>query len=169
MGDPDVAANIINEHDPSSSLDAPKPSADGLDLPSLLRSVTDRALTFLSNADNGTLGACLVGLGATTYIVLGRVGLVLIGVAGGVVLHATWEGSNGGAKTEEVNRRRETGIEVARRLLDWHQKKCFDDASLLSSDVDDDMIKTSDFSSYKPETAQALNELTDAIVRDYIK
>ena len=54
--------------------------------------LTSYALNFLSNASNETLGACFVGLGATTYLVLGRIGLVLIGVVGGVVLHATWDG-----------------------------------------------------------------------------
>ncbi|KAB8346222.1 hypothetical protein FH972_023267 [Carpinus fangiana] len=140
---------------------------DGSDLPTLLRAATDRALTFLSNADNGTLGACLVGLSATTYVVLGRFGLVLIGVVGGVVLHATWEGSNGDAKIEESNRKREAGIEVARRLLDWRLTKSSEGAA-SPSDSDDAQEKTTDFSSFQPETAVALNSLTDAIVRDYV-
>ncbi|KAK1047287.1 hypothetical protein LTR33_014987, partial [Friedmanniomyces endolithicus] len=86
----------------------------------ILQSVTDRALHFLSHASNETLGACLVGLSATTYLVLGRVGLVIIGVAGGVVLHATWEGVRNGdraGETEEAwqERRRGAGMDVARR------------------------------------------------------
>src|SRR5437868_920931 len=49
--------------------------------------LTSRILDFLSNASNETLIASLVGLGATTYFVLGRLGLLLIGGVGGVVLH----------------------------------------------------------------------------------
>lgn len=39
-------------------------------------------LRFLSDATNETLAACFIGLGASTYIVFGRLGLVLIGVVG---------------------------------------------------------------------------------------
>src|SRR6266480_6019842 len=55
-------------------------------LQTTLQRFADRAIDFLSSASNETLGACLVGLGATTYFILGRVGLVVIGVAGGIVL-----------------------------------------------------------------------------------
>src|SRR5690242_15354889 len=47
----------------------------------------DATLRFFANASNETLGACVVGLCASTYLVLGRFGLVLIGAVGGVVLH----------------------------------------------------------------------------------
>lgn len=36
------------------------------------RDLTSQVLQFLSTASNETLGACVVGLGATTYFVLGR-------------------------------------------------------------------------------------------------
>src|SRR3954451_11700486 len=45
----------------------------------------DATLRFFATASNETLGACVVGLCASTYLVLGRVGLVLIGAVGGVV------------------------------------------------------------------------------------
>ena len=47
---------------------------------------SERALEFLSNASNETLGACIVGLAAVTWLVLERVGLVLIGERVGLVL-----------------------------------------------------------------------------------
>lgn len=135
----------------------------------IIREATDHALTFLSTASNETLIGCLVGLGAATYIVLGRVGLVLGGVVGGVYLHASWERASSGSQddttqsTTEV-RKKEAGVEVVRRLLDWNKSK--------SGDVQDQLTEVSnleDFSSLPPETAAALNTLADAIVKDYVK
>lgn len=141
-----------------------------------VKALTDRALQFLATASNETLGACLVGLGAGTYLILGRVGLVLIGVVGGVVLHATWEGQvHGGEHAEKGKsseaRKRELGVDVARRILDWRGNKDKQD-----DDTDDSNLslklysgKALDYSEFKPETAAALTELTDAVIRDYVK
>ena len=148
-------------------------------LSALLRNATDKALTFLSTASNEQLGACLVGLGATTYFVFGRVGLVLIGVVGGVVLHASWDGSrdsgsNGEARLKELNRRREVGIDVAQRILDWRETRKNDDAS--DEDIKDALglglnsrSNTISFSDFRSETSLALNEFADAVIRDYVK
>jgi hypothetical protein len=160
---------------------ASKPSQDtqkGLDAPSIdVRALTDSTLHFLATASNETLGACLVGLGAGTYLVLGRVGLILIGVLGGVVLHATWEGhahSHVGDKTPvQEARKREAGVDVARRVLDWRGKTTPGDEKILEDDDDLDVRlhsgKELDFSDFRPETAAALTELTDAVIRDYVK
>ncbi|KAI9725547.1 MAG: hypothetical protein M1828_003035 [Chrysothrix sp. TS-e1954] len=140
----------------------------------LLRTAADRTLVFLSNATNETLGACLVGLGATTYLVLGRVGLVLIGAVGGVVLHATWintegSGADGDAKLKETARRREVGVDVARRLLDWGSREQRNPAEKEDLAIVEDASNAGAFSHCRPETAGALTSLTDAIVRDYVK
>ena len=143
-----------------------------------VKAFTNHALHFLATASNETLGACLVGLGAGTYLILGRVGLVLIGVVGGVVLHATWEGqSQGGEDTEQMGksseaRKRELGAHVAHRILDWRDNRAKGNAE--HSDGSDLSLKlylgkTLDYSEFKPETAAALTELTDAIIRDYVK
>ncbi|GAB7352223.1 hypothetical protein MBLNU459_g2697t1 [Dothideomycetes sp. NU459] len=143
-----------------------------------LQEVTDRALRFLSHASNETLGACLVGLSATTYFVLGRVGLVLIGVVGGIALHATWEASaygQGGkdaAHQAESKKRKELGLEVTRRVFAWR-----DESKAGGGDADDSptqIVKSAtdkrlDFSSLQPRTAAALNTFTDAVIRDYVK
>jgi hypothetical protein len=108
------------------------------------RGVTDAVLNFLSTASNETLGACAVGLCATTYLVLGRVGLVLIGAAGGIVLRATWEASNHtgaggqGPTADSSWKRKELGIEVVKRTLDWRasSKDVPDDETLKSSTVE---------------------------------
>jgi hypothetical protein len=135
--------------------------------------LTNQALHFLSTASNETLGACLVGLGGTTYLVLGRVGLVLMGVVGGVVLHATWEGSLHEAdKSVEEKRKKEIGLEVVHRVLDWRTRtkdsaEAHEDGT--SSKVEVYSKKKLDFTGFRPETQAALNEFTDAVIRDYVK
>jgi hypothetical protein len=141
-----------------------------------VRAFADGALHFLATASNETLGACLVGLGAGTYLVLGRVGLLLIGVVGGVVLHATWErhahGDAVDIGAQQETRRREVGVHVARRVLDWRDEKA---QKQKDEDGEGDMDvllysgKQLDYSEFRPETAAALTELTDAVVRDYVK
>lgn len=135
-----------------------------------LQSWTDKALHFLAHASNETLGACLAGLGATTYLVLGRVGLVVIGVAGGVVLHATWDGIRNDTRDEETKRRdnerkREAGIEVMKRVLEWRtgQKsgEQKEDVKVLAN-------QTLDYSRFGPDTEKALNYFTDAVIKDYV-
>lgn len=140
--------------------------------------ITDALLNFLSNASNETLGACAIGLCATTYLVLGRVGLVLIGAVGGIVLHATWEVSNNNGAGGQSNaadgtrKRRELGIEVVRRALEWKAtRKGTLDGEVLNSDAVeaslDDMILG--FSDFRPATRNALNALTDAVIRDHVR
>ena len=133
--------------------------------------LTSRILEFLSNASNETLGACLIALGATTWLVLGRIGLVIIGVVGGVVLHATWEGTVQGnatddIKTTEARKRREKGLEIVGRVLDWREKTKGD---MEPDDVESSVQRTLDFSDFQPETGAALSALTDAVIRDYVR
>ena len=152
-----------------------KPESSGP--PFDIKVLADRTLHFLATASNETLGACLAGLGAGTYLILGRVGLVLIGVVGGVVLHAAWEEHNSdnketGGKSAEA-RRRELSADIAHRVLDWRNTRreengdSKDDSSELSVQLYSG--KQLDYSDFKPETAAALTELTDAIIRDYVK
>lgn len=140
------------------------------------RDLTTRALEFLSHASNETLGACIVGLGAITWLVLGRVGLVLIGIVGGVVLHATWEGdiqsnANDEARAVEARKRREKGLDIAMRVLDWKEER---EGSRQLDGVRDTPIaapspKELDFAGFPPETKDALTNLVDTIIRDYVK
>jgi hypothetical protein len=149
-----------------------------LTTPTRIRYFTDVALKFLSNASNETLGACAIGLCASTYLVLGRVGLVLIGTVAGVALHATWESSYDGeddtvdAVQKRRPRRRELGIEVARRLLDWKARKRDGEAGVEGEGVKVEASvarKPLDYTEFRPATAAALTALTDAIIRDYVK
>jgi hypothetical protein len=143
-----------------------------------IRYFTDAALKFLSTASNETLGACAIGLCASTYLVLGRVGLVLIGTVAGVTLHATWESSYDDeddtvdALQQRRPRRRELGIEVARRLLDWKARKRDGEAGVEGEGVKVEASvarKPLDYTEFRPATAAALTALTDAIIRDYVK
>ncbi|KAF2878018.1 PXA domain-containing protein [Massariosphaeria phaeospora] len=144
-----------------------------------LKTLADHTLHFLATASNETLGVCLAGLGVGTYFVLGRVGLVLMGVVGGVVLHATWESrsqsGNQNGTQDQGARRREVGADIAHRVLDWRnargqvKEKDGDSDNDNSLDVKLYSGKELDFSDFKPETAAALTELTDAVIRDYVK
>ncbi|EXJ64226.1 hypothetical protein A1O7_00562 [Cladophialophora yegresii CBS 114405] len=130
--------------------------------------IIDATLKFLANASNETLGACAVGLCASTYLVLGRVGLVLIGAVGGVVLHATWESQYGGRSQEEKaeldQRRKELGVEVAQRVLDWRERRPPRD-----NENDPNEAKILDYSDFEPETRASLINFTDAVMRDYVR
>jgi hypothetical protein len=151
------------------------PNAPSLDV----KALTDGTLHFLATASNETLGACLVGLSAGTYLILGRVGLVLIGVVGGVVLHATWEakahnGDDGASQGKSADtRKRELGVDVAHRVLDWRDTRALGQGERKEDDSDLSLKlfsgKALDYSDFKPETAAALTELTDAVIRDYVK
>jgi hypothetical protein len=131
--------------------------------PPNVEDLTTRALRFLSTASTETIGGIAVGLAACTYLVLGRLGLVLIGALGGVVLHATWEGQSSLAGTVE-DARREKGLDIVKRLLDLREGK---DEDL--EDDNEDQSKVASFEGFQPETAAALNDLVDAVVRDYVK
>ncbi|RVX69867.1 hypothetical protein B0A52_05701 [Exophiala mesophila] len=137
----------------------------------------DATLRFFANASNETLGACAVGLCASTYLVLGRVGLVLIGAVGGVVLHATWEAQQADVvdtdKAAGSRKRKELGIEVAKRVLDWRDNQRHghsDSLSVVSTLADEvDPAKLLDYSGFRPKTKEALTNLTDAVIRDYVQ
>ncbi|MCJ1468764.1 hypothetical protein MMC07_007394 [Pseudocyphellaria aurata] len=147
------------------------------DVFAITHELTSHVLQFLSNASNETLGACLVGLGAITYMVLGRVGLVLIGVIGGVVLHATWEENNQNQTNEtsralEVTKKRERGLDVIERILDWRERRsegALENSHLQGQDSKHSLSSEEDFSGFQPAVRTALASLTDAVIRDYVK
>ncbi len=141
------------------------------DVSARARGLTSRVLDFLSTASNETLGACLVALGATTWLILGRVGLVIIGIVGGVVLHATWEGNGQGnadaeAGAKEARKRREKGLDVVARVLDWRETSK-DEKSMDRTEPE--VHHELGFKGFQPETGAALEGLTDAVIRDYVK
>ena len=134
-------------------------------------------LEFLSNANNETLIACFFVLGLFTYAILGRVGLVLIGVVGGVVLHATWEGKEGDMgegrlELQKSKRQKETGLDVIQRILEWREQKkttMGEDGQPEDVDVLLSAQKQLDFTGFPPATGGALTGFVDAVIRDYVK
>lgn len=139
------------------------------DVSAKARDLTSQILDFLSNASNETLGACIIALGTTTWLILGRVGLVLIGIVGGVVLHATWERDGQGHTNDEANaleaRRREKGLDVVGRVLEWRHKTSGEEPDGLEIRSQG----TLDFSEFRPGTRAALTGLTEAVIRNYVK
>jgi len=172
-----VGSDALNSIPDRASTDAPLASVNAVNTTpiisnnaaDLIKEATDRTLSFLATASNETLVGCLVGLGAATYILLGRVGLVLGGVVGGVYLHATWEksipdGQDDAIKNLSEGRRKEAGIEVVRRLMNWK-----DSNHSVSAGDADGPSKIEDLPQLPPDTAAALTALTDAIIRDYVR
>ncbi|KAI9877389.1 MAG: hypothetical protein M1830_004039 [Pleopsidium flavum] len=146
---------------------------------STAQNLINYVLHFLSVASNETLGTCILALGTATYLVLGRVGLVLIGVIAGILLHATWEGNTGSGGDGEVKdpeyeyrRRRELGLDVVARVLDWRQRQATRSGDHENGGTDVDVLSLSqgqlDFADFQPATGTALTQLVDAIIRDYI-
>ncbi|CAG8255872.1 unnamed protein product [Penicillium salamii] len=140
-----------------------------------LKDCINHTLNFLATANNETLLGVLALLVLVTYIILGRIGLLLIGVAVGVVLHASWEGLDqhtGEASHNKPTRRKELALEVSSRLLEWPKRVMTSDAK---SDHEESIrapeelsLADLEYATFQPATADALRILTDAVVRDYI-
>ncbi|KAI0399419.1 PXA domain-containing protein [Xylaria palmicola] len=125
--------------------------------------VATKILQFLSTATPGTLGAIAAALAAVTYLVLGRIGLLLIGAFAGVTAFVAWE-----SRHPEVARavRGEQGHTFLDRLLDSRHGD-----SRPKSDPDEEKDASAvarSFDDFQPETRDALYELVDAVIRDYV-
>lgn len=143
------------------------------------QALISQLLGFLSEASNETIGACLAGLVAITYLVLGRVGLIFIGIVVGIALHAAWEENinpqgNARDNLQEIrNRKNEQGYALLERILDWREKMTSE--SELDGEVkppgSSPMVLSTDskFSNFPPSTGAALNNLTEAVIREYVK
>lgn len=160
----------------STAPDSPSAKQSAPSTPSS-KNLLDAALDFLSTSNNETLLGVFGLLAVGTYVILGRIGLLLIGVALGVLLHASWEGPshhNDSEDSRTPRKRRELALEVSQRLLDWPKRALPAEASneieagalvapedLSSSDLD--------YETFRPATAAALRSLTDAVIQDYVK
>ena len=137
--------------------------------PSLIQAaeLRDSALNYLATASNESLGCLLGALAIATYIILGRVGLLLIGLLLGVVLHASWEGKSDGAESEVRGRRnpwkrRELALEVANRLLTY--KTTEENVGVAPTKAE----KRFEYSACGQGTSAALDSLVEAVIRDYV-
>lgn len=122
-----------------------------------------KAFQFLSTATPGTLGGIAVALAAVTYFILGQIGLLLIGAFAGVTLFISYE-----AKHPEVSRavRREKGHDFLDRLLETKTQA----TSIRTEQDDEDDLHTlsQSFDEFQPETQEALTNLVNAVIRDYV-
>ncbi|RKU49678.1 hypothetical protein DL546_009794 [Coniochaeta pulveracea] len=127
---------------------------------------TTKVFRFLSTATPETLGGVAVGLAAVTYFILGSLGLLLIGAFAGVVAFIHWE-----ARNPNVGRavRGERGIDLLERLLaEARGDKQVGTVEACDPDEEEHALSKG-FETFQPETSAALNELVDAVIRDYVK
>lgn len=95
----------------------------------------------------------------------------------GVVLHASWEGSDNehgeeASHVQKPNRRRELALEVSNRLLDWPRRAGASDIQGDDGSINtlEDMSSADlEYATFQPATAVALRTLTDAVIQDYVK
>lgn len=152
-------------------------SKDEVSRPVRTEDVKGFILNFLATSGPESLTCLFVVLAIATYVVLGRLGLLLIGLALGVVLHASWEGPSDESRPEAVasrspRRRKELALELANRLLDWpkHTPTEGDNEmeDSLQTTVKGESTPDLDYSDFRPRTSIALRSLTDAAIRDYV-
>ena len=149
-----------------------KPEADGSSNKTnvdFAQHTLDRTLRFLANASNETLIAYLVGLAAATYFVLGRIGLVLIGILIGT-LCGTWREHGGisGVGDRDKGRRREASLSIITRILDRRGSEK-DDKAEEKTGLSSFSKESGDFARFPEAVRRALSDLTEAVVRDYVK
>ncbi|CEL01550.1 hypothetical protein ASPCAL01131 [Aspergillus calidoustus] len=137
-----------------------------------MKELVDLALHFLSTCSNEMLLLVLAVLMGATYILLGRLGLIIIGIALGVVLHASWGSLSDHPLDPQRSSRRQLSLQVTHRLLDWQNKKCAEHEQNAREDGEHITGEISDLgfdpSCYGPATASALQSLVDAAIRDYV-
>lgn len=143
----------------------PRPAhATSSDAPSNDEPLTTKALQFASSASASTLAGIAVGFAAVVYLILGRIGLVLIGAFAGVLGFIAWE-----ARNPEISKivRGEQGIDVLERLhLDRRSARLEKEDN---KDEDDGQFSIKALDEFRPETREALGGLIDAVIKDYVK
>lgn len=136
----------------------------------------DFVLNLLATSSGESLSCAVAALIFATYIVLGRVGLLLIGLVLGVLLHASWEGGNVGSRSEVLasrnpKKRRELALELANRLLDWPKRilpEGVNDEGSRRRTIEQGPGANLDYSAFGPRTSAALRSITDVAIRDYV-
>lgn len=173
----DDADSQVISASPSKDHNTPR-TQDPISNTAISKELINATLDFLSTSTNETLLGVFALLALVTYIILGRIGLLLIGVVVGVVLHASWEGwdnehADEASHAQKPNRRRELALEVSNRLLDWPKRagasdiQGGDDGS--TSTLEDMSSADLEYATFQPATAVALRTLTDAVIKDYVK
>ncbi|RAH57882.1 PX domain protein [Aspergillus piperis CBS 112811] len=141
------------------------------------KGVIESTLQFLSTANSETLLGVFACLVVATLVLFGRLGLLLIGIASGIILHAQWEAVYEDPihplSNPRQRRRKELALDITRRLLDWPK------STTLAADAEQDdtgqvflfgdsSSADLDYSALGPKTADALRSITDAAMKDYV-
>lgn len=139
---------------------------DGDSDPGQSKGILSSVLYFLSTSSNEALLCVFACSIAVIYILLGRLGLILIGTVFGVILHASWEDMINEATGKLNARRGEFALHIANRLLDWPSRNS---PEALDTKISRESSMDLDYSTFRPKTAVALKSLTDAAIKDYVK
>ncbi|PLB47012.1 hypothetical protein P170DRAFT_511669 [Aspergillus steynii IBT 23096] len=145
-------------------------SINGDQRPSQQRGTYGLIIHHISTSSNEALICVCICIVGATYVLLGRLGLLLIGLVSGVILHSSWEGTNP-SDIPNSTTRRELSLNVVNRLLDWPRRSVHAEHELdeIQPFITKDLPQISvDYSPFPPKTAAALDSLTDAIIRDYV-
>ena len=169
--------NLPSSHENKAQASSNGPKNEEAFESNALQHLNKQLLQFLSNASNETLVGCLVGLGAATYLVLGRLGLILIGVVCGILLNATWGTSLQGHEDEgkilpTVSIAKGKDYNVIERLLNWRENKReleVDHTNAEKLSVTEKDLEQKGLVTLKPATSAALEGLADAVIRDYVR
>lgn len=167
-GEPKILNEILYER--SNGMMTTGPELGSLSKSSIVKAedLATKVLRFLSGASTEVLGGITLGLVVCTYLVLGRIGLVLIGALGGIVLHATWEGQSGPVRLAE-DARRESSLEVVKRVLDWREDRAQSRDNDEADQGEQSILPGRAFEDFQPETGAALTGFVEAVIRDYVK
>ncbi|KAK3378574.1 PXA domain-containing protein [Podospora didyma] len=166
--EPDAADSIAKSQleESLSKTNHDNPPSPSLPTPSDDDDLQTKIFQFLATATPSTIGGVAMGLAAITYLILGQIGLVLIGAFGGILLFVQWEQRNA-----EVARivKGERGIDVLARLLDTRTESGKAAQDQPSTDDQEGGAWARAFEDFQPETREALNELVEAVIHDYVK
>jgi len=161
----DTNTASLSSHDapvtlPASPTDLVK---DTVESPTSQQELAAKILQFLSTATPETLGAVAVALAAVTYLVLGQIGLLLIGAVAGITLYIIWESRNPDLAQAIRSEKRHILLDG---LLDSK------DHVAGTNDPEDEeqelAVIAQSLDDFLPETREALHELVDAVIRDYV-
>ena len=156
ISSPEVSAKLEN-HDHHGST-----------APNTAQSLIDLVLHFLSTSSNEALAGVFLFSTVATYFILGKAGLLLIGIFLGIILHVAWDGPR-----NDTLRKRELGLLTSDEFLSWpeNQRPIGDDESgTVSTRVAGQSPRVDlEYSTFRPAVGAALQSLTDATIDSYVK
>ncbi|KAL4980043.1 PXA domain-containing protein [Aspergillus desertorum] len=138
-----------------------------------LKQLFDSTLHFLSTCSDEKLLFVLVCLMGATYMILGRLGLLLIGTTLGIAIHASWESLDHNYPSEYPNiGRKQLSLSIVHKLLDRGGTHPLN-ADLNTRDAGKTHHRVAsgidaDISSLGPITAGALHSLIDAAMQKFV-